>query len=45
MNLSRRDFLKMSSAVGGATLANYLRLQLLEPVNAQNPLADYPDRG
>lgn len=45
MNLSRRDFLKMSGAVSGVALANYLRLQLLEPVNVQNPLADYPDRG
>lgn len=45
MNLSRRDFLKMSGAVSGVALANYMRLQLLEPVNVQNPLADYPDRG
>ena len=44
MNLSRRDFLKMSGIVSGAALTNYLRLQLLEPVNVQNPLADYPDR-
>jgi nitrate reductase alpha subunit len=44
MNVSRRDFLKMSGAVGGAALARYLHLQLLEPVNVQNPLADYPDR-
>ncbi|GIK55612.1 MAG: molybdopterin-dependent oxidoreductase [Chloroflexi bacterium] len=46
MNLSRRDFLKLSGAtVGGAALAHYLHLQMLEPVNVANPLAAYPDRG
>lgn len=45
MNLSRRDFLKMSGAVSGVAMARYLHLQLLEPVNVLNPLADYPDRG
>lgn len=45
MNLSRRDFLKLSGAtVGGAALARYLHLQMLEPVNVANPLAAYPDR-
>ncbi len=44
MNISRRDFLKMSGAVGGVALTKYLHLQLLEPVNVLNPLADYPDR-
>ena len=45
MNISRREFLKMSSAVaGGVALGKYLHLQLLEPVNVANPLAIYPDR-
>ncbi|MAT99577.1 MAG: nitrate oxidoreductase subunit alpha [Anaerolineaceae bacterium] len=45
MNVSRRDFLKMSGAVSGVAMARYLHLQLLEPVNVLNPLAAYPDRG
>lgn len=45
MNLTRRDFLKLSGAAGGTALAKYLHLQLLEPVNVANPLAVYPDRG
>ncbi len=45
MNISRRNFLKLSGAVGGTVLAHYLNLQLLEPIDVQNPLAAYPDRG
>ena len=45
MNVSRRDFLKLSGAVSGVAMARYLHLQLLEPVNVLNPLAAYPDRG
>ena len=44
--LSRRDFLKLSggSALGVALLGAPLELQVLQPVNVTNPLAEYPNR-
>jgi nitrate reductase / nitrite oxidoreductase, alpha subunit len=44
-SISRRDFLKLSgTAALGLTFADFLSLQLLEPVDVGNPLAAYPNR-
>jgi nitrate reductase alpha subunit len=42
--LSRRDFLKLSGAAALGVAATRLGLQLLDPINVDNPLAGYPDR-
>ncbi|MBI3244692.1 MAG: molybdopterin-dependent oxidoreductase [Chloroflexi bacterium] len=42
--LTRRDFLKLSGAAALGVAATRLGLQLLDPVNVDNPLAGYPDR-
>src|SRR5574341_967781 len=43
--ISRREFLKLSAGAAlSASLADSLSLQLLQPVNVDNPLASYPDR-
>lgn len=45
-NLTRRDFLKLAGgSLTGLALTELLRLQLLQPVVVDNPLAAYPDRG
>lgn len=43
-NISRREFLKLSGAAAlGVALSNF-DLQLLDPLNVNNPLEAYPDR-
>jgi nitrate reductase alpha subunit len=42
--LSRRDFLKLSGAAALGVATTRLGLQLLDPINVDNPLASYPDR-
>jgi len=42
--LTRRDFLKLSGAAALGVAATRLGLQLLDPINVDNPLAGYPDR-
>ena len=44
-SFSRREFLKLSGAAAlGLTFADFLALQLLQPIDIQNPLAAYPNR-
>ncbi|MCK6623891.1 MAG: molybdopterin-dependent oxidoreductase [Anaerolineae bacterium] len=42
---SRRDFLKLSGASALALALSEPQLQLLTPIQVDNPLAGYPDRG
>lgn len=42
--LSRRTFLKLSGAAALGLALTQLDLRLLDPINVDNPLADYPDR-
>src|SRR4030067_709231 len=42
--LTRRDFLKLSSTTALSLAYADLNLQLLDPVDVANPLAEYPDR-
>src|SRR5574341_1080659 len=42
--LSRRDFLKLSGATALGLALTQLDLQVLDPINVDNPLAGYPDR-
>ncbi|MEK7310889.1 MAG: twin-arginine translocation signal domain-containing protein, partial [Chloroflexota bacterium] len=41
---TRRDFLKLSGAAALGLALTQLELQLLDPINVDNPLAGYPDR-
>ncbi|MFZ5808466.1 MAG: molybdopterin-dependent oxidoreductase [Chloroflexota bacterium] len=43
-NLSRREFLKLSSLVALGTIINDLDWKLLDPIQVDNPLAAYPSR-
>lgn len=45
MDISRRDFLVWTAAVGGVVLGPKLELWALEPVDVPNPLEHYPARG
>ncbi len=42
--LSRRDFLKFSGAAALSLALAELELQLLDPIDVDNPLAGYPER-
>jgi len=43
-NFSRRDFLKLSGAAALGLALTQPDFQLFDPINVDNPLADYPDR-
>ncbi len=43
--LTRRDFIKLSGSAALGLAVSRLRLQTLEPINVENPLAAYPERG
>ena len=43
-NVTRRDFLKLSGAAALGMALSQFELQLLDPVDVQNPLAQYPER-
>jgi hypothetical protein len=40
--ITRRDFLKLSGAAALTMALTQLNLQMLQPINVVNPLAEYP---